>query len=216
MEDENWIPSMEVPIIAASNPKGKGTTLVPSSPDVSDANSRSYHSFHSREERGRKMNVTEGDGYGKKERMQVGGKRKNLEASGLIKAQDSKASCLNERFVKPFSFKAQLDRSKPSLVYRPKLEGHQVGGIRGKQNKLSPRGEITSLPQASCSVLEAPRTGECTKSPKHGSGHTSETTPMDHNKKFLDGSKSGGKVKVWKRLAWGRIWNGEKECTLSL
>lgn len=190
-----------------------------SSSDVSDANSKSYHTFLSREERGTQPNVLERDGYGKKGRVNIGGKRKTLENLGLFKEKNVKDTGPRESFVKPFFFQAQTDKSKTGLVCKPKPEGQRGGGKRGKRDKLSPRGDQSPRAQSRCPiknrspVLEEPGSEGKFNSPRNESGHATETTPMDHNRKFLYASRSGGKTKAWKRLArGGGFGSGERKC----
>jgi hypothetical protein len=124
---------MEGPINADSNQKGMRANSMPPSPDVPDANSKSHYSFHSNQNCGRKETVTKDDYYGKKGREKKGGKRKNLEDSVVKDMQGPQSNCLKGVKTRPlFSFKAQGERSQPSMVYKPKQDGKSAEGSRGK------------------------------------------------------------------------------------
>jgi hypothetical protein len=159
----------EGPINADSNQKGRRANSAPPSPDVSDANSKSHYSFHSKRNRGRTETVTKNDYYEKKEEKK-GGKRKNSEDFVVKDIQGPHTSCLKGEKTKPFfSFKAQRERSQPSMVYKPKKDGKSAGGSRGKKDK-SPRGKLSTYPLVTLSdpnnslVLEGNGSGEDPKS----------------------------------------------------
>jgi hypothetical protein len=179
-EEEVRETAREGTINADSNPKGRRANSAPPSPNVSDANSKSHYSFHSRQNQGRKETVMMYDRYGNKERERKGGKRNNMEDFGEKDMLRPQSSCLKGGKTKAlFSFKAQGDKSQASMAYKPKKEGKSARGSRGKKS-TSPCGNLSTYP----SEYNGPRQDPNSLQQRHGKA--SESKPM-----VDQGSKQG-------------------------